>query len=176
MVHEKLLRLLPGGKQQALTSDHVFEPFSGLNPLHYNPYTEVSCGTLCFSASMHTRYGTGADYSLCGCVMLLHIFSLSRLRELCSHLAAMANLWTFGWWLLYIFHPSSPALTSILYISTCLASANIKQWLFGLLNLYLLVIYLDKDETSLFNLQYGCLFYLFCSLFGKQQWLSLSAS
>lgn len=38
-VHEKLLRLLPGGKQQALA--HVFEPFSGLNPLHYNPYTEV---------------------------------------------------------------------------------------------------------------------------------------
>ncbi|XP_040902456.1 cytoplasmic dynein 2 heavy chain 1 [Toxotes jaculatrix] len=40
MVHEKLLRLLPGGKQQALTSELVFEPFSGLNPLHYNPYTE----------------------------------------------------------------------------------------------------------------------------------------
>lgn len=46
MVHEKLLRLLPGMKQQALTSDRVFEPFSGLNPLHYNPYTEVSCGKL----------------------------------------------------------------------------------------------------------------------------------
>uniref|UniRef100_A0A3B4BEW0 Dynein cytoplasmic 2 heavy chain 1 n=1 Tax=Periophthalmus magnuspinnatus TaxID=409849 RepID=A0A3B4BEW0_9GOBI len=40
MVHEKLLRLLSGAKQQALTSDVVFEPFSGLNPLHYNPYTE----------------------------------------------------------------------------------------------------------------------------------------
>uniref|UniRef100_A0A671UTR1 Cytoplasmic dynein 2 heavy chain 1 n=1 Tax=Sparus aurata TaxID=8175 RepID=A0A671UTR1_SPAAU len=40
MVHEKLLHLLPGGKQQALTSARVFEPFSGLNPLHYNPYTE----------------------------------------------------------------------------------------------------------------------------------------
>uniref|UniRef100_A0A672FSM8 Cytoplasmic dynein 2 heavy chain 1 n=1 Tax=Salarias fasciatus TaxID=181472 RepID=A0A672FSM8_SALFA len=40
MVHEKLLCLLPGGKQQALTSHRVFEPFSGLNPLHYNPYTE----------------------------------------------------------------------------------------------------------------------------------------
>uniref|UniRef100_A0A4W5JP42 Dynein cytoplasmic 2 heavy chain 1 n=1 Tax=Hucho hucho TaxID=62062 RepID=A0A4W5JP42_9TELE len=40
-VHEKLLRLLPGGKQQALASARVFEPFSGLNPLHYNPYTEV---------------------------------------------------------------------------------------------------------------------------------------
>lgn len=42
MVHEKLLLLLPGGKQQALTSARVFEPFSGLSPLHYNPYTEVS--------------------------------------------------------------------------------------------------------------------------------------
>ncbi|KAM4566457.1 cytoplasmic dynein 2 heavy chain 1 isoform 3-T3 [Odontesthes bonariensis] len=40
MVHEKLLFLLPGGKQQALTSNRVFEPFSGLNPLHFNPYTE----------------------------------------------------------------------------------------------------------------------------------------
>ncbi|KAK5608849.1 Cytoplasmic dynein 2 heavy chain 1 [Crenichthys baileyi] len=40
MVHEKLLCLLPGGKQQALTADRVFEPFSGLNPVHYNPYTE----------------------------------------------------------------------------------------------------------------------------------------
>ncbi|KAF7666054.1 hypothetical protein LDENG_00118150 [Lucifuga dentata] len=39
-VHEKLLRLLPGGKQQALTADRIFEPFSGLNPLHFNPYTE----------------------------------------------------------------------------------------------------------------------------------------
>ncbi|XP_068612804.1 cytoplasmic dynein 2 heavy chain 1 isoform X2 [Brachionichthys hirsutus] len=40
VVHEKLLLLLPGGKQNALTSDRVFEPFSGLNPLLYNPYTE----------------------------------------------------------------------------------------------------------------------------------------
>ncbi|CAL8361611.1 unnamed protein product [Merluccius merluccius] len=39
-VYEKLLRLLPGGKQQALNPQRVFEPFSGLNPLHYNPYTE----------------------------------------------------------------------------------------------------------------------------------------
>uniref|UniRef100_A0A3Q1F2C8 Dynein heavy chain tail domain-containing protein n=1 Tax=Acanthochromis polyacanthus TaxID=80966 RepID=A0A3Q1F2C8_9TELE len=40
VVHEKLLCLLPGGTLQALTSDRVFEPFSGLNPLQYNPYTE----------------------------------------------------------------------------------------------------------------------------------------
>ncbi|KAG7470921.1 hypothetical protein MATL_G00119020 [Megalops atlanticus] len=39
-VHEKLTRLLPAGKQQALSSARVFESFSGLNPLHYNPYTE----------------------------------------------------------------------------------------------------------------------------------------
>lgn len=46
MVHEKMLLLLPGGKQQALSSDRVFEPFCGLSPLHYNPYTEVSCSKL----------------------------------------------------------------------------------------------------------------------------------
>ncbi|XP_064157010.1 dynein cytoplasmic 2 heavy chain 1 isoform X2 [Anguilla rostrata] len=39
-VHEKLLRLLPAGKGQALSPAHVFEPFAGLNALHYNPYTE----------------------------------------------------------------------------------------------------------------------------------------
>ncbi|XP_054598719.1 cytoplasmic dynein 2 heavy chain 1 isoform X1 [Nothobranchius furzeri] len=43
-VHEKLLRLRSGGKQQALTSERVFEPFSGLNPVHYNPYTEPLWG------------------------------------------------------------------------------------------------------------------------------------
>uniref|UniRef100_A0A8C9S5I7 Cytoplasmic dynein 2 heavy chain 1 n=1 Tax=Scleropages formosus TaxID=113540 RepID=A0A8C9S5I7_SCLFO len=39
-LHEKLLRLLPPGKQQALCTGAVFEPFSGLKALHYNPYTE----------------------------------------------------------------------------------------------------------------------------------------
>ncbi|XP_028817493.1 cytoplasmic dynein 2 heavy chain 1 isoform X3 [Denticeps clupeoides] len=39
-VQEKLLRLLPGSKQQAVSASRVFEPFSGLSPLHYNPYTE----------------------------------------------------------------------------------------------------------------------------------------
>ncbi|XP_062329494.1 dynein cytoplasmic 2 heavy chain 1 [Osmerus eperlanus] len=39
-VHEKMLRLLPAGTQQALTPARVFQSFSGLNPLHYNPYTE----------------------------------------------------------------------------------------------------------------------------------------
>lgn len=57
MVHEKLLLLLPGGKQQALTSDRVFEPFSGLNPLHYNPYTEVSCGKLRLRVCMYSCRG-----------------------------------------------------------------------------------------------------------------------
>ncbi|XP_029699181.1 cytoplasmic dynein 2 heavy chain 1 isoform X3 [Takifugu rubripes] len=40
VVHEKLLLLLSGGKQKALSSNRVYEPFSGINPLHYNPYTE----------------------------------------------------------------------------------------------------------------------------------------
>uniref|UniRef100_W5MJK1 Cytoplasmic dynein 2 heavy chain 1 n=1 Tax=Lepisosteus oculatus TaxID=7918 RepID=W5MJK1_LEPOC len=39
-VHEKLLRLLPPGKQQLLSTACAFEPFAGLNALHYNPYTE----------------------------------------------------------------------------------------------------------------------------------------
>ncbi|KAM9801492.1 cytoplasmic dynein 2 heavy chain 1 [Neosynchiropus ocellatus] len=39
MFHEKLLCMLPG-RHQALSSERVFEPFTGLNPLHYNPYTE----------------------------------------------------------------------------------------------------------------------------------------
>ncbi|KAJ8280434.1 hypothetical protein GJAV_G00054510 [Gymnothorax javanicus] len=39
-VHEKLFRLLPAGKGQALSSARIFKPFSSLNPLHYNPYTE----------------------------------------------------------------------------------------------------------------------------------------
>lgn len=42
VVHEKLLPLLSGAKQKALCSNRVYEPFSGINPLHYNPYTEVS--------------------------------------------------------------------------------------------------------------------------------------
>ncbi|XP_078258652.1 cytoplasmic dynein 2 heavy chain 1 isoform X1 [Rhinoraja longicauda] len=39
-VHEKLMRLLPAGEQQLLHNAHVFEPFAGLNPVQYNPYTE----------------------------------------------------------------------------------------------------------------------------------------
>lgn len=51
-VHEKLLLLLSGGRQQALTSERVFQPFSGLNPLHYNPYTEVKSPSCCFSSPL----------------------------------------------------------------------------------------------------------------------------
>uniref|UniRef100_A0AAV2J329 Cytoplasmic dynein 2 heavy chain 1 n=1 Tax=Knipowitschia caucasica TaxID=637954 RepID=A0AAV2J329_KNICA len=40
IVHEKLLCLLSEAKREALTADVVFEPFSGLNPLLYNSYTE----------------------------------------------------------------------------------------------------------------------------------------
>ncbi|XP_069495113.1 cytoplasmic dynein 2 heavy chain 1 isoform X2 [Ambystoma mexicanum] len=39
-VYEKLTYFLPAGDQQALHLAHVFEPFAGLNPVHYNPYTE----------------------------------------------------------------------------------------------------------------------------------------
>ncbi|KFV89280.1 Cytoplasmic dynein 2 heavy chain 1, partial [Fulmarus glacialis] len=39
-LHEKLTFFLPAGEQNALYLAQVFEPFAGLNPVHYNPYTE----------------------------------------------------------------------------------------------------------------------------------------
>lgn len=39
-VHEQLVRLLTTSERQALRTSEVFSPFSGLNPLHPNPYTE----------------------------------------------------------------------------------------------------------------------------------------
>uniref|UniRef100_A0A452I6Q6 Uncharacterized protein n=1 Tax=Gopherus agassizii TaxID=38772 RepID=A0A452I6Q6_9SAUR len=39
-LHEKLAYFLPVGEQQTLHLAQVFEPFAGLNPVHYNPYTE----------------------------------------------------------------------------------------------------------------------------------------
>ncbi|PKU41804.1 cytoplasmic dynein 2 heavy chain 1 [Limosa lapponica baueri] len=39
-LHEKLTLFLPAGEQNALRLAQVFEPFAGLNPVHYNPYTE----------------------------------------------------------------------------------------------------------------------------------------
>ncbi|NXV90779.1 DYHC2 protein, partial [Calonectris borealis] len=39
-LHEKLTYFLPTGEQNALHLAQVFEPFAGLNPVHYNPYTE----------------------------------------------------------------------------------------------------------------------------------------
>ncbi|KAM8977653.1 cytoplasmic dynein 2 heavy chain 1 [Pelodytes ibericus] len=40
MVHEKLAYFLPKSEDQALRNVKLFEPFIGLNPVHYNPYTE----------------------------------------------------------------------------------------------------------------------------------------
>ncbi|NXG46652.1 DYHC2 protein, partial [Psilopogon haemacephalus] len=39
-LHEKLTFFLPAGEQTDLHLAQVFEPFAGLNPIHYNPYTE----------------------------------------------------------------------------------------------------------------------------------------
>ncbi|XP_029458286.1 cytoplasmic dynein 2 heavy chain 1 [Rhinatrema bivittatum] len=39
-VTEKLNYFLPTGEQQGLHLSQVFEPFAGLNPVHYNSYTE----------------------------------------------------------------------------------------------------------------------------------------
>ncbi|KAG8584671.1 hypothetical protein GDO81_004716 [Engystomops pustulosus] len=40
MMHEKLAYFLPSGEDHAQRSKKLFEPFAGLNPVHYNPYTE----------------------------------------------------------------------------------------------------------------------------------------
>ncbi|NXA12552.1 DYHC2 protein, partial [Sapayoa aenigma] len=39
-LHEKLAFFLPSGEQNSLHLTQAFEPFAGLNPVHYNPYTE----------------------------------------------------------------------------------------------------------------------------------------
>ncbi|XP_045342577.1 cytoplasmic dynein 2 heavy chain 1 isoform X15 [Leopardus geoffroyi] len=39
-VHEKLLYFLPASEEKMICLTRVFEPFTGLNPVHYNPYTE----------------------------------------------------------------------------------------------------------------------------------------
>ncbi len=81
MVHEKLLRLLPGGKQQALTSDHVFEPFSGLSPLHYNPYTEVSFGKLCVHMYAQVARGRCFHVLVDGCSTFSVYLILDQLKS-----------------------------------------------------------------------------------------------
>ena len=40
MVHEQLTRLLPAADQEALNLAAAFTPFTGLQPLLHNPYTE----------------------------------------------------------------------------------------------------------------------------------------
>ena len=39
-VHEQLCRLLPSADQQALRLSEAFTPFSGIQPLLHNPYTD----------------------------------------------------------------------------------------------------------------------------------------
>ena len=39
-MHEQLVRLLTTSERQSLRTSEAFSPFSGLNPLHHNPYTE----------------------------------------------------------------------------------------------------------------------------------------
>ncbi|XP_075054902.1 cytoplasmic dynein 2 heavy chain 1 [Mixophyes fleayi] len=40
MTHEKLAHFLPSSEDHDQRYGKVFEPFAGLNPVHYNPYTE----------------------------------------------------------------------------------------------------------------------------------------
>ena len=39
-VHEQLVRLLSTQEQQEMKVSDAFQPFAGLNPLQYNPYTQ----------------------------------------------------------------------------------------------------------------------------------------
>ncbi|XP_023565248.1 cytoplasmic dynein 2 heavy chain 1 [Octodon degus] len=39
-IHEKLLCFLPANEEKIMCLSRVFEPFTGLNPAQYNPYTE----------------------------------------------------------------------------------------------------------------------------------------
>ncbi|KAG8523219.1 Cytoplasmic dynein 2 heavy chain 1, partial [Galemys pyrenaicus] len=39
-IHEKLLYFLPASEEKRMCLARVFEPFTGLNPVQYNPYTE----------------------------------------------------------------------------------------------------------------------------------------
>uniref|UniRef100_G3VCU8 Dynein cytoplasmic 2 heavy chain 1 n=1 Tax=Sarcophilus harrisii TaxID=9305 RepID=G3VCU8_SARHA len=39
-IHEKLIYFLPASEEKIICLTRVFEPFTGLNPLQYNPYTE----------------------------------------------------------------------------------------------------------------------------------------
>lgn len=74
VVHEKLLPLLSGGKQKVLTSDHVYKPFSGLNPLHYNPYTEVSPDTI--TVNVYAATGSLLIFFLLDATFLRSLFQL----------------------------------------------------------------------------------------------------
>lgn len=47
-MQEKLQRLVFGTQQQQISASVVFEPFTGLNPILYNPYTEVHTHTHTF--------------------------------------------------------------------------------------------------------------------------------
>ena len=40
-LHKQLTQLLSISEQEDLKTDKSFDPFDGLNPVHYNPYTGI---------------------------------------------------------------------------------------------------------------------------------------
>lgn len=46
-IHEKLLYFSPASDEKIICLARVFEPFAGLNPVQYNPYTEVEYIYVC---------------------------------------------------------------------------------------------------------------------------------
>lgn len=76
-VHEQLVRLLSTSERQQLRASEAFLPFSGLNPLHHNPYTEPLWRA---AVAQYERGMAPAEQKIAG-----------KLRQQLSNLSAMKS-------------------------------------------------------------------------------------
>ena len=76
-VHEQLVRLLSTSERQQLRTSEAFAPFSGLNPLHHNPYTEPQWRA---AVTQYEREMAPAEQKIAG-----------KLRQQLSDLSAMKS-------------------------------------------------------------------------------------
>ena len=76
-VHEQLVRLLSTSERQQLRTSEAFLPFSGLNPLHHNPYTEPLWRA---AVAQYERGMAPAEQKIAG-----------KLRQQLSNLSAMKS-------------------------------------------------------------------------------------
>lgn len=86
-IHEQLIRLLSSGEQQELRTKSAFSPFTGIDPLQYNPYTEPQ-----WQAAM-AQYEKGELYCM-------HITSVTGCHR---------TVWK--WWM----YPNTEPLGRLLY-------------------------------------------------------------